>query len=120
MEAENWQEIELNYKKYEVASIVFKQFHQEHKFRLVIMREKANAAQIDLFTKDTMKYRTILTNDWTSSEQEIIEYYNQRGKIEKVFDVMNNDFRWKRLPFSFLNQNGTRPLQKANLINFPF
>ncbi len=53
------------------------------------MREKGNSTQMDLFTKDNMKYRTILTNDWDSSEQEIIEYYNPRGKIEKVFDVMN-------------------------------
>tara|TARA_B110000238_G_C16102327_1_gene428753 strand:+ start:757 stop:1029 length:273 start_codon:yes stop_codon:yes gene_type:complete len=82
------------------------------------MREKANAAQIDLFTKDTMKYRTILTNDWTSSEQEIIEYYNLRGKIEKVFDVMNNDFGWKPLPFSFLNQNGTFMILTAMIRNF--
>jgi NMD protein affecting ribosome stability and mRNA decay len=73
-EVENWQEIELNYKKYEVASIPFKQFHQERNFRLVIMREKANSTQMDLFTQDTMKYRTILTNDWESSDKEVIEY----------------------------------------------
>ncbi|UAM98925.1 IS1380 family transposase [Polaribacter litorisediminis] len=118
MEVENWQEIELNYKKYEVASIPFKQFHQERNYRLVIMREKSNSTQIDLFTKDHMKYRTILTNDWDSSEKEVIEYYNQRGKVEKVFDVMNNDFGWKRLPFSFLDQNGTFMIITAMIKNF--
>ena len=117
-EVENWQEIELNYKIYGVASIPFKQFHQERKYRLVIMREKGNSTQMDLFTKDNMKYRTILTNDWDSSEQEIIEYYNQRGKIEKVFDVMNNDFGWKHLPFSFLDQNGTFMIITAMIKNF--
>jgi hypothetical protein len=117
-EVENLQEIELNYKKYEVASIPFKQFHQERNFRLVIMREKANSTQIDLFTQDNMKYRTILTNDWESSDKEVIEYYNQRGKSEKVFDVMNNDFGWKRLPFSFLDQNGTFMIITAMIKNF--
>jgi len=118
MEVENWQDIELNYKKYEVASIPFNQFHQERNYRLVIMREKSNSTQIDLFTKDHMKYRTILTNDWDSSEKEVIEYYNQRGKAEKVFDVMNNDFGWKRLPFSFLDQNATFMIITAMIKNF--
>jgi hypothetical protein len=115
---EHWQEIELNYKKYEVDSIEFKQFFEERNYRLVIMREKANTAQIDLFTKDNMKYRTILTNDWDSTEKQIIEYYNQRGKNEKVFDVMNNDFGWKRLPFSFLNQNCSFMIITAMIKNF--
>jgi hypothetical protein len=117
-QVEDWQEIELNFKKYEVASITFKQFYEERNYRLVIMREKTNSPQIDLFTKDTMKYRTILTSDWDSSEQEVIEYYNQRGKSEKVFDVMNNDFGWKRLPFSFLDQNGTFMIITAMIKNF--
>lgn len=117
-EIENWQEIELNYKKYEVASITFKQFYEQRNYRLVIIREKTNSPQIDVFTKDTMKYRTILTNDWDSSEQEVIQYYNQRGKSEKVFDVMNNDFGWKRLPFSFLDQNGTFMIITAMIKNF--
>ena len=65
-----------------------------------------------------MKYRTILTNDWDSSEKEVIEYYNQRGKIEKVFDVMNNDFGWKHLPFSFLDQNATFMVITAMIKNF--
>jgi hypothetical protein len=82
------------------------------------MSEKANSPQMDLFTQDSMKYRTILTNDWDSCEQDVIEYYNQRGKSEKVFDVMNNDFGWKRLPFSFLDQNGTFMIITAMIKNF--
>jgi hypothetical protein len=118
LEIEKWEEIELNYKKHEVASLKFKQFYQDRNFRLVIMREKSNSAQMDLFTKDAMKYRTILTNDLKSTEKEIIEYYNQRGKSEKVFDVMNNDFGWNRLPFSFLDQNGTFMIITAMIKNF--
>ena len=39
------------------------------------------------------------------SEKEVIEFYNARGTSEKIFDVMNNDFGWSKLPFSFMNQN---------------
>ena len=118
LEIEQWTEIELNYKKYEVASLKFKQFYEDRNFRLVIMREKSKTNQMNLFTKDNMKYRTILTNDWEGTEKEAIEYYNQRGKSEKVFDVMNNDFGWNRLPFSFLNQNGTFMIITAMIKNF--
>jgi hypothetical protein len=81
------------------------------------MREKGITHQVNLFTKDSMKYRIILTNDWDSTE-EVIEYYNQRGRSEKVFDVMNNDFGWNRLPFSFLSQNGTFMIITAMIKNF--
>lgn len=102
---DTWVEVEINYKKYEVASICFEQFFKEKNYRLVIMREKGASTQIDLFTGDTFMYRSILTNDWESSEKEIIEFYNQRGTNEKEFDVMNNDFGWNHLPCSFMNEN---------------
>lgn len=53
-----------------------------------------------------------------SSDQEIIEYYNQRGACEKIFDEMNNDFGWKKLPFSFLEQNTVFMLVMAMCRNF--
>ena len=114
----NWQTVEINYKNYEVASISFIQFYQERNYRLVIMREKQGNNQVDAFTQDTFKYRSILTNDWESTEKEVIEYYNQRGTSEKIFDVMNNDFGWKHLPFSFLNQNGAFMIIMAMIKNF--
>tara|TARA_R110002020_G_scaffold97708_3_gene233164 strand:+ start:581 stop:904 length:324 start_codon:yes stop_codon:yes gene_type:complete len=36
---------------------------------------------------------------------EIAYFYNQRGAIEKEFDVLKNDFGWNNLPFSKLEQN---------------
>ena len=104
-EIEKWATIEINYKIYEVASISFTQFCEEENYRLVIMREKSDDNQIDMFTGDTFIYRSILTDDWQSTEKEVIEYYNQRGSSEKLFDVMNNDFGWKHLPCSFMNEN---------------
>lgn len=114
----NWQTVEINYKVYEVASITFKQFYQERGYRLVIMREKSNDGQIDVFTGDTFIYRSILTNDWQSTEKGVIVYYNQRGASEKTFDVMNNDFGWGHMPFSFLNENGAFMVITAMVKNF--
>jgi hypothetical protein len=102
---QNWETVEINYRNYEVASMSFTQFFEDKNYRLVIMREKSNDNQIDMFTGDAFMYRSILTNDWQSTEKETIEYYNQRGSSEKLFDVMNNDFGWKHLPCSFMKEN---------------
>ena len=101
-----------------VASISFTQFYEEENYRLVIMREKSNDIQIDAFTKDTFIYRSILTNDWQSTETEVIEYYNQRGSSEKLFDVMNNDFGWNHLPCSFMHENTVYLIIMAMAKNF--
>ena len=82
------------------------------------MREKTNDIQIDAFTGDTFTYRSILTNDWQSTEKEVIEYYNQRGSSEKLFDVMNNDFGWNHLPCSFMNENTVYLIIMAMAKNF--
>lgn len=117
-EISKWQTVEINYKQYEVASIPFTQFFKQKKYRLVVMREKGKTNQIDLFTGDNLIYRSILTNDWESSEKQVIEFYNQRGSSEKLFDVMNNDFGWKHLPCSFLNENTVFLIITAMIKNF--
>ena len=114
----DWKSIEVNYKDYEVASIPFTQFYEDRNYRLVVMREKSDEEQIDMFTGDTYIYRSILTNDHESTEKEVIEYYNARGASEKIFDEMNNDFGWKHLPFSFLNENNTFMIITAMIKNF--
>ena len=114
----DWKTVEINFQKYEVASIVFKQFFEDENYRLVIMREKGSSGQIDMFTQDNYKYRSILTNDHNSTEKEVVEYYNARGTSEKIFDEMNNDFGWKHLPFSFLNQNNSFMIITAMIKNF--
>lgn len=118
IEIEKWETVEINYKIYEVASISFTQFFEEENYRLVIMREKSDDNQIDMFTGDTYIYRSILTNDWQSTEKGVIEYYNQRGSSEKLFDVMNNDFGWKHLPCSFMNENTVYLIIMAMAKNF--
>jgi len=113
-----WETVEINYIKYEVASIPFTQFYEDRNYRQVIMREKSSTVQTDLFTGDNLNYRTILTNDLQNPEKEVIEFYNQRGSSEKTFDVMNNDFGWKQLPCSFLNENTTFMVLMAMAKNF--
>ncbi|MFA9189728.1 transposase, partial [Flavobacterium sp. FBOR7N2.3] len=44
-------------------------------------------------------------NDYDLSNDEVAHFYNQRGAIEKEFDVLKNDFGWNNLPFSKLEQN---------------
>jgi hypothetical protein len=113
-----WETVEINYIKYEVASIPFTQFYGDRNYRQVIMREKSSTQQADLFTGDNLSYRTILTNDLESSEKEVIEFYNQRGSSEKTFDVMNNDFGWKQMPCSFMNENTSFMILMAMAKNF--
>ena len=72
-EIQEWETVEINYKIYQVASMPFTQFCEGENYRLVIMREKNNDNQIDLFTGDTFIYRSILTNDWQSTEKKVIE-----------------------------------------------
>jgi hypothetical protein len=73
-------------------------------YRLVVMREESDDQQLDLFD-GKFKYRCILTNDHRSSETGVIEYYNQRGESEKLFDIRNNNFGWSRLPTSDMSSN---------------
>lgn len=115
---DDWKEVEINFKSYEVASISFRQFFEDRNYRLIIMREKSNNAQLDLFTGDNFIYRSILTNDKESSDKEIIEYYNMRGASEKLFDIQNNDFGWRRLPTSDMNSNTVFLILTSMIKNF--
>ncbi|MGY8943694.1 MAG: hypothetical protein ACKVHV_06535, partial [Flavobacteriales bacterium] len=45
-------------------------------------------------------------------------FQKQRGACEKIFGEMNNDFDWKKLPFSFLKQNTLFMLVMAMCRNF--
>jgi hypothetical protein len=114
----DWQTAEINFIDYQVTSIPFTRFSAEKNYRLVVMRQKTNDPQMDIFEGEKFNYRSILTNDHQSSEKEIITYYNQRGNSEKVFDILNNDFGWKHLPTSFMHSNTVYLIIMAMLKNF--
>ncbi|MBN2663729.1 MAG: IS1380 family transposase [Bacteroidales bacterium] len=110
LQHENWEKTEINNINYELCSIEYEPFtskkDQEKKsYRLVVMRRKTDNKQVDIFTGDTMEYRSILTDDRKSTEKEVIEYYNARGTEEKTIDILNNDFGWAKMPFSFMEEN---------------
>jgi len=107
---QKWEKAEINNINYEVCSIEYEPFTYKKdetpkKYRLVVMRRKTSNQQIDMFTADNMEYRSILTNDIKSTEKEVIEYYNLRGTEEKTIDILNNDFGWSKMPFSFMEEN---------------
>jgi len=62
--------------------------------------------------------RCILTNDYTSTNREIVEFYNLRGGKERIFDDMNNGFGWARLPKSFMAEDTVFLLLTALIHNF--
>ncbi|MCB0402061.1 MAG: IS1380 family transposase [Flavobacteriales bacterium] len=71
---------------------------QEEQYRVVTCRFQDD--EIDNFVG-----RMIITNDFESTEEEIIHFYNQRGKQERVFDDLRNNYGWKYPPFSDMSQN---------------
>jgi hypothetical protein len=82
------------------------------------MREKTDSPQLDIFEGVQFNYRCLLTNDHQSTEKEVIEYYNQRGASEKIFDIQNNDFGWNHLPTSNMAANTVYLIITAMLKNF--
>ncbi len=74
-------------------------------YRLVIKKTKRDDGQIDLFTGEAYNYSAIVTLDEEKSMLEVFDFYNQRGKAEKEFDILKNDFGWRKLPFSKLESN---------------
>lgn len=117
-DAKTWKETMIGYKKVAVCSVEYKPFGEEKSYRYVVSREANKTGQVDVFQQDSFIYRAIITNDNLMNEQEVIEFYNQRGSSEKIFDEMNNDFGWSNLPFSFLEHNTVYMLITAMCRNF--
>jgi len=116
-----WTAAEVGNKEYEVASIEYAPFGKKKTYRYVVSREKKQDGQGDLFTGDAFIYRAIMTNNRDMSDLEVIRFYNARGESERLFDEMNNDFLWKKMPFSFLEQNTVFLIMMAicrNLVRF--
>lgn len=117
-EIKDWQKVTIGNKEVEVGSLNYTPFKGDKSYRYVVSREANKNRQIDLFQQDHFIYRAIITNDIEMKDQEVVTYYNQRGSSEKIFDEMNNDFGWKNLPFSFLQENTVYMLITATCRNF--
>ena len=116
-----WKSIEVGYEKCDVTSVSMDNLIEEKSYRLVVQRshlkDKDGKQQTDMFGV-IYTYRCILTNNWTSTEKDIITFYNERGASEKNFDIQNNDFGWSHLPFSFMAENMVFMMVTAMLKNF--
>ncbi len=112
---ERWDKITINNQVLYRGEVTFTPFmytakksKKEHLLkscRLIITKEKRKDGQFNLFTGEAYKYTAIITNDYNMDKDQIVYFYNQRGAIEKEFDVLKNDFGWNNIPFSKLNFN---------------
>ena len=111
-----WKREVINGIEYELNSIITEKWEGKA-YRLVIQRERRMDGEQDLWEGE-YTYRCILTNDYTSTPREIVEFYNLRGGKERIFDDMNNGFGWARLPKSFMAENTVFLLLTAVIRNF--
>lgn len=98
-----WSKCRMGFKDYEVCSIDYE--FGNHTHRMVCYRCDDKNKQINLMTGDSKRYMFILTNDRDQDEKKVIEFYNQRGGSERVFDIQNNDFNWKYMPSGKMQVN---------------
>jgi hypothetical protein len=95
----------------EMTSKTFSLATSKKKYRMVVARIKkedrktVNGKKTKWHLKDGYYYKYVITNDYDAKPNEIFKEYNDRGAIEKNFDYLKNDFGWRVLPFSKLNQN---------------
>lgn len=105
----NWQSVEINYEKKEVASILYEPFQGSKElgkeYRIVVTRKRRTDGQLDLLSGSAYTYQGIITNDEDTGEKDVIEFYNQRGDAENSNRYMLNDFNLHHLPFPDLSTN---------------
>ena len=111
-----WSKEAINGIDFELNSILVEKWKGKA-YRLVIQRQKRLDGDLDLW-EGQYTYRCILTNDYTSSARDVVEFYNLRGGKERIFDDMNNGFGWNRLPKSFMAENTAFLLLTAWMRNF--
>lgn len=100
---EDWTDIEIKKRDFQTCSFDYR--FGKKTFRVVAYRRPDPKGQTDIDTGDHYRYQFIITNDRQWNEKKIIGFYNQRGASEKLFDVMNNDFNCRKMPFSQLGYN---------------
>lgn len=96
---------ETTYTPFVRAARDVKMQDQLNSYRFIVTKEKREDGQINSFTSEACIYSVIITNDFESEVDQVVFYYNNRGTIEREFDVLKNDFGWQKLPFSSLEEN---------------
>lgn len=111
-----WKKEEINGIGVELNSILVEKWKGKV-YRLVVQRQRRMDGELDLWEGE-YTYRCILTNDYTSTARDIVEFYNMRGGKERIFDDMAGGFGWGRLPKSFMAENTVFLLLTALIRNF--
>ena len=118
--SDGWAPVEIDNVPCEVKSFEDSDLIEGKTYRLVVQRTPKRDSDGKVVTGiygTEYVYRAIITNDWDMGDKDVILFYNQRGASERNFDVLNNDFCWSHLPFSFLDQNTVFLLVTAMLKN---
>jgi hypothetical protein len=101
----DWKTIFINNEKKEVATIIYTPFKGKLSYRVVVTRTLRKDKQIDLISETPYNYYGIMTNNLIFSNQQIIEFYNQRGDAENSNKFLISDFNLKRMPFMDFDTN---------------
>jgi Transposase DDE domain group 1 len=101
----DWKTIEINNDKKEVATLIYTPFKGQFSYRIVVTRTLKKDKQIDLISGTPYNYYGIMTNNLLFSNQEVIQFYNQRGDAENSNKFLISDFNLKRLPFMDFDTN---------------
>ena len=96
---------EVEFTPFEKIAKRTRQHHLLKPYRLIVTKEKRNDGQANLFTGEAFNYSTIITNDHEMTANQVVCFYNQRGAIEREFDILKNDFGWYNMPFSEMQYN---------------
>lgn len=107
MDIFDWKQVRLANDTFEVGEFTYVPFSDKgantKPYRIVTTRRPTDEPHH--ITGKNFVYRSIITNNYAMSPVEVVATYNRRGYIEKNFDILNNDWSWQKLPFSYLSEN---------------
>jgi len=102
---QTWENIEVNHDIKNVASTLYAPFGEKKEHRIVVTRVEKKSKQIDFESQSAYDYYGIMTSNLMLSNQEIIEFYNERGDSENSNRYLLNDFNLHHLPFPDMDTN---------------
>lgn len=108
---DSWKAFSLETRNYfwdcETANIPHTLHKAVNEYRIVALRIPILKKEKDSEWLETGKYayKLIITNDFTSSAEEVHQFYNHRGTSEQNFHNLKSQHGWKYPPFSFVSEN---------------
>lgn len=102
----DWKSIRTNNNQFlEVGSFDYAPTGCNSTHKMVVYRTQTDKKQLSVITGDAKIYQFIITNNREMTEQQVIEFYNQRGDAENSNKQILEDANCKRLPCSDLDAN---------------